>query len=343
MMQKATNVFSSAWRCFLVLCVFLSPQSIFAKPDALRKELDTVVDKFHGKIGYSLHHLKKGDLLERFGNEKFPTGSTIKLAMLCTAMEKQQNGEISYDDQRPLTEDARSYGTGLIQNYRSGTNIKLRDLLYLLVAHSDNSASIILGQWLGAESVNNWLDRHGLKNTRLLIPFPFSGTSEQDISARPQRWEQFRQWGMGVSTPNEMRMLMEMIADGRAGTLAATDEMLRIMTRQYYDDGIASQVPPWISVASKHGTESKSRSDVAIIYSSSGTYVLAIYTKDAQDIAFKWDNEQAAAIRAISHAVWRYYHPSDTWSPPSGTQKFYQFQTEPVWKNKSQSTEPKKP
>jgi beta-lactamase class A len=349
-MQKSIKVFSDVLKCVLILCIFLTPQSVFAKRDALRKQLDAIADKFHGKIGYSLHHLKTGDQLERFGGEKFPSGSTIKLAMLCAAMEKQQSGEISYDDDaRPLTEELRSYGTGLIHNYRGGTNIRLRDLLYLLIAHSDNSASTILGQWLGAEAVNQWLDRQGLKNTRLLVPFPWSGSFQQDMAARPMQWEQLKRWGMGVSTPHEMRMLMEMIADGRAGTPAATDQMIRILTRQYYTDGIASQIPPWVSVASKHGAESKSRSDVAVVYAPSGTYVLAIYTKEAQDAGFKWDNEQATAIRAISRAIWRYYNPRVKWSPPTGTEKFYQFQTEPCypgmpcWKNRPQNADSKKP
>ncbi|MCY0672092.1 serine hydrolase, partial [Klebsiella pneumoniae] len=91
--------------------------------------------------------------------------------------------------------------------------------------------------------------------------------------------------------------LLEMILTARAGTPAACDEMQRILNHQYYDDGIASQVPPWVTVGSKHGAEEKSRSDVAIVHSPSGTYVLAIYTADAEDTGFKWDNEQAAAIR----------------------------------------------
>jgi hypothetical protein len=37
----------------------------------------------------------------------------------------------------------------------------------------------------------------------------------------------------------------------------------------------------------------------------------------------KRDNEQDTAIRAISRAAWRYYHAHVRWSPPAGTQAFY--------------------
>ena len=147
--MKLALIVRCALQSLLALCLFLAPKATLAKTDSLRKELDTIADKFHGKIGYSLHHLKTGDRLERLGDEQFPTASTIKLAILCAAMEKEQKGEIGYDDARPLTEQDRQYGTGLLHNYRAGTKIPLRDLLNLMITRSDNTAAIMLGQWIG--------------------------------------------------------------------------------------------------------------------------------------------------------------------------------------------------
>ncbi len=133
---------------------------------------------------------------------------------------------------------------------------------------------------------------------------------------------------MGVSTPNEMRLLMEMIAAGRAVTPAASDEMHRILNHQYFDDGIAGQIPPSIVVASKSGVEKNSRSDIAIVHAPSGTYILAIYTKEAQDTRIVRENEQDSAIRSISRAVWQHYQRESKYSPPAGTEK---FSTGPNW------------
>lgn len=299
-----------------------------AGPDGLRKQLDAIADRFHGKLGYSLHHLKTGDQLERLGSEKFPTASTIKVAMLCAAMEKQQKGEIGYYDARRLSQSDASSGTGFMRNYREGTRVRLKELLHLMVTVSDNTAANMVGQWIGADAVNRWLGGHGFQTTRLLVPWPISAPLEQDQAARSSQWDAFKQWGMGVTTPNEMRILMEMINDGRAGAPAACDEMHRILSHQYFDDGIAGQVPPWVCVASKSGVEAHSRSDVAIVHSPSGTYVLTIYTREARDTRINRDNEQDSAIRAISRAVWRHYHPQIDWSPPPGVEK---FSTGPDW------------
>jgi beta-lactamase class A len=87
-------------RLLLALCLLAPSRPAPARPDRLREALDAIANRFHGTLGYSLHHLKTGDRLERAGDERFPTASTIKLAMLCAAMEKQQKGEIGYDEQR---------------------------------------------------------------------------------------------------------------------------------------------------------------------------------------------------------------------------------------------------
>jgi beta-lactamase class A len=115
---------------------------------------------------------------------------------------------------------------------------------------------------------------------------------------------------------------MEMIVSGKAGTPAATDEMHRLLNHRYFDEGIASRVPPWIVVASKSGRSERSQSDVAIVHSPSGTYALTVFTKEAKDNRKGWQNERSQEIRAISRAVWGHYHPNDKWSPPAGVEKF---------------------
>jgi beta-lactamase class A len=317
--------------CLLPACGTTPEKTASDGSASLRNELNAIADRFHGTIGYSLHHRKSGDTITRLGDEPFPTASTIKLAILFAAMEKVEAGEIEYDDERPLTEQDRQYGTGVLHNYRAGTTIPLRDLLNLMITRSDNTATVMLGQWIGTDVVNGWLERHGFERTRLLVPFPYQGSFEEAFSAGGEEWDSMKVWGMGVTTPDEMRRLMEMILDDRAGTPATREEMERILSQQYYDDGIASQVPPWVGVASKHGSEDATRSDVAIVHSPSGDYVLAVYTKDAEDTGVKWDNEQDTAIRAISRAVWRHYHPRSEWSAPAGSEKFYLFQTEPCY------------
>ena len=306
-------------------------QACYASPNLgkLRQQLETIVGGFHGKIGISLHHLKTNDRLDLSGDEQFPTGSTIKVAMLCVVMEKVEKGQLDYYQRFSLTEDDVNGGTGFLRHYRIGTQVTLKELLHQMITASDNTATRMVLKAIGSDAaINDWLNRNGLKNTHLNVPYPISDAVLKDEAARRRLLEQYNLWGMGVSTPNEMRLLMEMIADGKAGTLAACDEMHRILNHQYFDDGIAGQIPPSVVVASKSGVEKRSRSDIAIVHAPSGTYVLAIYTREAQDSRITRNNEQDTAIRSIARTVWQYYQPQSRWSPPAGAEK---FSTGPDW------------
>jgi len=99
--------------------------------------------------------------------------------------------------------------------------------------------------------------------------------------------------------------------------------MWRILTHQYFDGGIGSQIPPWVSVASKSGRSPRTRSGLAIVNSPSGIYVLTIFAQGGADPKPSWQDEVSTSIRAISKAVWRHFHPNDKWEPPPGAEKLW--------------------
>jgi len=289
------------------------------KLDDLRKQLDSIAEGVTGKVGYSLHHLTKNESLDRLGNEMFPTDSTLKIAIMCAGMEKVERGEIGYYNLRPLLKEDKHGGSGFFQNYNAGAEIEFKEAMHQMITVSDNTATLMLMRWVGGtDVVNDWLDRHGLKTTRLIVQWPMSEKLKGDEAALQKYAESFKKWGMGVSTPNEMRTLMEMIVSGKAGTPASSDEMHRLLNHQYKDEGIASQIPPWVVVASKSGNSEHSQSDMAIVHSPSGAYALTIFIKEEDEV-----NQRRQAIRAISRAVWRYYHPNDKWEPPAGVVKYW--------------------
>jgi beta-lactamase class A len=125
-----------------------------------------------------------------------------------------------------------------------------------------------------------------------------------------------------ATTPNEMVELLDAIRTGRAGSPAACDRMLRILSHQFYDDLIGTSAPPWVVTATKSGAIERSRSDTGIVFSPSGAYILAVYTKEAEDTRWTPENEGEVAIREVARAVWRFYHPRDKWQPPTGMERY---------------------
>lgn len=268
-----------------------------------------------GVLGMSFRNLNSGEEFSVNGDELFPTASSIKLAVMCTVFDELSFPWGKFHDYyatHPYDEGTSTGGAGFIQNYKNGRKVELKELLHFMITVSDNIATNMLVEWLGGlEPVNEWLKRHGFENTRMNSTI--GGRIVWDKEGREK-------WGLGVSSPNEMRRLLEMIYSGKAGTTTATDEMLRLLGHQYFDSGIAAEAPPWVWVGSKSGAVNQSRSDNAIVAAPKGTYVLTIYTKDNTDTRWSRENEAEVAINKIARIVWRHVNPDSKWERPAGTE-----------------------
>ena len=113
------------------------------------------------------------------------------------------------------------------------------------------------------------------------------------------------------------------LATGRGIGLseAARQKMIRVMSRQYWDDFISYNVPPDVVVASKVGALNRSRSDTAIVFGPR-PYVLTVYTDNQKDRRWVSDNAGDEAIRRISGLVWNSINPDRPYSPPKDAKKW---------------------
>jgi beta-lactamase class A len=277
---------------------------------ALKETLDAVADPFAGKLGYSLHHRGRNEAIDHLGDEPFPTASTIKVAIMCEVMHQVEAGTLHWLDDIPVQSgmDLRESG-GPAYYFKDDATLPLAEWLDLMITLSDNTATINLRDRVGMANVNRWLADHGFVQTKLL-----NGLETDTLGLRPLQ----QVYGLGMTTPHEMGRLLEMIRDGRAGSAASCDRMLRLLTHQYWDDDIGSYIPPEIQIAHKTGAVDASRSDVAYIFSPSGEYVLTIYTKEQKDQRWVQDNGGDVAIRTLAQTVWHHYQTHDPWSPPPG-------------------------
>ncbi len=277
----------------------------------LKGRLDGICQVFHGTMGYSLHFRGKPDQsIEYNGDEAFPTASTIKTAIMCEAMHQIEQGKVKWTQKIPVQGlDDRQEGGGYAHYFIPGTSIPLGEWVNLMIMYSDNTATMNLREFLGQKNVNDWLDAHGIRTTRLL-----NGKKCDELGLR----ELQQQWGLGMTTPNDMVKLFELILDNKAGSRASCERMQRILGRQYWDDLTLSQIPPSVRAGSKTGAVDQSRSEVVFVDSPAGQYILAVYTKEQSDQRWVFDNEGDTAIRKVAALIWKHYNPKSAWQPPQG-------------------------
>lgn len=279
---------------------------------SLEHDLNQMCFAFHGRMGYSLKLLKTGRQISFNGDERFPSASTIKTAVMVAAVQMVDEGKLKWTDQRELPPMKGREASMWSYHFPEKFKLNLDGLVNLMITVSDNTATITTRDWLGTMNINHRMEALGLKNTKIL------GNAPKDEKLI---WRLRGMFGMGMTTPNEMNRLFELIYQGKAASPAGTERMLRILGNQYWDDFIGNSVPPTVPIYMKSGAITRSRSDCALVLSSN-PYILTIYTDSQKDRRWAADNEGDVTIRKAATRVWSALHPSQPYTPPPGAERF---------------------
>jgi beta-lactamase class A len=179
--------------------------------------------------------------------------------------------------------------------------LPLRDLVHLMIVVSDNTATNLVLDRITADAVNELLDKLGLKETRSLRKVRGDGA---DLKA-PGGWskagliEENQKYGLGVSTSREMVELLARLDRGEVVSAEDSREMLAILERQQYKDGIGRKLARY-KVASKSGALDALRSDVGIVTTPQGKVAMAITVDGLKEVDYTEDNAGLLLISRLA-------------------------------------------
>jgi len=299
-------------RIFTVLLLTINAINGNTQPNdrKLQQQVDALVKDFNGTIGIYIKDLKKNRVTTYNADTVFPTASIIKVPILIGIMDKMNRGELTYH--QPLTyRDSLLYaGVDILGSFKQDEKIELGKLVMLMLTMSDNTASLWLQSLAGTGTrINAIMDSIGLVHTRV-------------NSRTPGREANRTQYGWGQSTPREMSLLFEKIYKGEVVSKTASDKMLRLLNRNFFDQEAVSQLPPYTVVFTKNGAVNQTRNEVVLVKGQQSTYVFCIMTKNNKDETWQDSNEAWELTRKISRLLWNYYEPKDKWQPAADAKKF---------------------
>lgn len=241
---------------------------------------------FDGKVSIFAKNLKTGVTYDLGGDTRVNTASTIKLPILIAVFNAVQNGKAQWTDTSELTKENKVGGSGVLSEMSDGTKIPLRDLVRYMMLLSDNSATNMVLDHVSGNEVNALLDKLGIRNTRSLRKI-LKGSNPEGVSDAG-RDPANKGFGIGVATPREMVSLLERLYKGELVTKEASAEMLDIMKKQQWRDGLARRFA--VDVADKPGALDHLRSDVGIIYTKTAPVAIAITCDSMPSINWSPDN-----------------------------------------------------
>jgi beta-lactamase class A len=273
----------------------------------LDEEIRGAVAGFQGRVCLYARNLDTGRSYGLREDERVRTASTIKLPIMAATFAAVAGGRASFDEDLVLHDADKVSGTGVIRELSDGVRLRVRDLVHLMIVVSDNTATNLLLDRFSADWVNDQMDRLGLEQTRCLRKILRDDASPAGVS-RAGRLPGNQRFGLGVSTPREMVLLLEKLEQGAVVSQSASREMIEILKRQQYKDGIGRRLGN-MTVASKSGALDHLRSDVGIVYSSGGRIAIAITCDDMPKVDYSADNSgsifisdlTAMLIRGLAH------------------------------------------
>ena len=91
----------------------------------------------------------------------------IKVFILAAVMEKASPGNIDIDETITLKSSYKVGGAGILGDYPTGTELSLREVMKLMITHSDNTATNMVIDIIGMSAVNDYIKRNGYRDTIL--------------------------------------------------------------------------------------------------------------------------------------------------------------------------------
>ena len=230
------------------------------------------------------------------GDQYFHAASTMKLAVLLGVFRQVERGDLSLDapvhirnrftsivNQEPFMLDLSNDAEPDVYSHL-GRTMTVRELAYWMITKSSNLATNLLVDVVGVRTIQLALDELEIDGIRILRGVEDQAAFEAGLN--------------NEVSANGLLKLLRLIADGKAYSKHASDEMLKILLEQQFRSGIPAGLPKAARVAHKTGNISTVHHDAGIVYlDDRKPYVLVILTQ------FPADAGRGTAVADVSRDI----------------------------------------
>ena len=279
---------------------------------------DSLLQKIQARIAedsgafVGLAYLDPGsaDTLFLNADTSFHAASTMKVPVMIELFRRANTGSFRMDqgllmvnqfaslvDGSPYALDVGSDSDSTLY-HRIGERVRVDTLLRLMITRSSNFATNTLISLVGGDAITKTMRELGAQRIQVR-----RGVEDQKA---------FEKGLNNTTTARDLAIIMRAIEEGRAGSPAATREMLDILLAQQFNEKIPAGLPPGVRVAHKTGEITAVSHDAAIVYPPGGKpYVLVVLTRGIGE-----GTKSAKLIADISSLVYSHYaavhaaHPS---------------------------------
>ena len=262
------------------------------------------ITKFSGNVAVSYYDFQSGESFQQNADLSMSSASIIKLPILITALQQVEHGLLDLDKRYVLSSDEQVGGAGVLYRLGSGLEPTLKDLLTLMIIISDNTATNMLIDIVGIDSINSFCESQKLEATVL------SGKLQLSEEKRSLRQ---KQGGRNLTSASDVLALLTNLDEGNLLNQAMTTMALDTLKAQKFTEALARYLPTDselhadnVTIASKSGCIRGVWHDAGIVFKDDiAQYILVVMTTDSDDKGYSFEQEGMMLIANISHELFK--------------------------------------
>ncbi len=266
----------------------------------LNQKILEILKSTEGDFAVAFKDLSTGDSLYINADQSFHAASTMKTPVMIELFKQSAEGKFSLDDSIIIKNEFASIVDGSPYQMSIGDDSEdglysqigrkttIRELNYQMITKSSNLATNILIDMLDATKVTATMRQLGANDIKVL-------RGVEDIKA-------FDLGMNNTTTAKDLSIIFEALGRNEVVSEAASSDMLKVLSDQYFNEIIPAQLPEEVKIAHKTGSITGVQHDSGLVTLPGGRkYAIVLLSKNLEDV-----DAGVKAMARISKEIYDY-------------------------------------
>lgn len=289
----------------LLIFVFLSMAACRSDEDKLIRSIREELETVPGTFAVAFEDINSDRRILINERETFHAASTMKTPVMIEVYRQVAEGKFSLTDSIKVRNKFKSIVDGTAYSLKAtddseqtlyadtGAMRSLYSLMYDMIISSSNLATNMIIEIVDAEKVTEAMRNLGAKDIQVR-------RGVEDNKA-------FRQGLNNTTTAYDLMLILSKLAREDVVSKRASEEMIKILLDQKFNEIIPAELPHDVKVAHKTGSITGVQHDCGIVILPDGRrYVVVLLSKDLKD-----SDRAIKAMAKVSRLIFDYVHGSD--------------------------------
>ena len=235
----------------------------------LQERIQRILSEQDGNWGVAFRDLATDQTVYVNEDHRFGAASIIKIPIMMEIYRQADQGILSLSEHLILDAKDVVGGCGVLQGMQPGLSLTIRDAIVLMITISDNTATNMLIDRVGIDSVNRLIRDLG---------------AEQSVLRRKlMMTELMRQGIKNELTPKEVLLFLDLLAKIQFLHEKPCMDMIEILKLQQLNHKIPLLLPDEVVVAHKTGEDSGITHNAGILYYKEQVMTMCVLSEGVSD------------------------------------------------------------